>query len=172
MRRTRPELSRRRFLDRIAAGAAGLFFASQTTNEGYLTREEYARFAKPYDLAVLEGVRGRSWFDIFHLHGEKVMFDELLDYPVPAINYHDRESGPSLSEMKTKTDKCLIGGIAQNTTLVHGTPEDVAAQVKDAWQQVAHLGLILGPGCVANRDAPEENVLAQRKAVEETARAK
>jgi len=164
------DTTRRFAIEAVRRGAAGLFFASQTTNEGYLTRDEYAAFAKPYDLAVLEGVRGRSWFDIFHLHGEKVMFDQVLDYPVPAVNYHDRESGPPLSEMKTKTDKCLIGGIAQNTTLVNGTPQDVIAQVKDAWQQVAHLGLILGPGCVANRNAPEENVLALRKAVEETSR--
>ena len=67
------------------------------------------------------------------------------------------------------TDKCLIGGIGQNTTLVHGTPQDVNSQVKDAWEQVNRRGLILGPGCVANLEAPEENLLELRKAVAETA---
>ena len=63
---------------------------------------------------------------------------------------------------------CLIGGIGQNTTLVHGTPRDVDRQVKDAWQQVERLGLILGPGCVANRNAPDKNVIQLRKSVEES----
>jgi uroporphyrinogen decarboxylase len=72
--------------------------------------------------------------------------------------------------MRAKTNKCLIGGIGQNTTLVDGTPGEVNAQVKDAWEQVDRRGLILGPGCVANHAAPEENVRELRKAVEETAR--
>lgn len=163
------ETTRRFALQVVTRGAAGLFFASQTTNEGYLTRDEYTEFAKPYDQIVLDGVQGRSWFDIFHLHGDKVMLDQVLDYPVQAFNFHDREAGPSLSEMRTKTKKCLIGGIGQNTTLVHGTTKDVDAQVKDAWKQVERRGLILGPGCVANLSAPEENVQQLRKSVEETA---
>lgn len=164
------ETTRRFAIEAVTRGADGLFFASQTTNEGYLTRDEYAEFAKPYDQIVLDGVRGRSWFNIFHLHGDKVMFDQVLDYPVQAFNYHDREAGPSLAEMRTKTKKCLIGGIGQNTTLVHGSRKEIDAQVKDAWKQVDQLGLILGPGCVANLSAPEENVLQLRKSVEETAR--
>jgi uroporphyrinogen decarboxylase len=71
--------------------------------------------------------------------------------------------------MRTKTDKCLIGGIGQNTTLVKGTPEEVDAQVKEAWEQLGRRGLILGPGCVANLSAPKQNVLQLRKSVEETA---
>jgi len=39
------------------AGADGLFFAIvRLAREGYLTREEYARFGRPYDLRVLEAV--------------------------------------------------------------------------------------------------------------------
>ncbi len=164
------ETTRRFAMEVVTRGADGLFFASQTTNEGYLSRNEYAEFARRYDLVVLEAVQGRSWFNVFHLHGEKVMFDQVLDYPVQALNYHDREAGPSLAEMRAKTNKCLIGGIGQNTTLVHGTPKEVDAQVKEAWEQVDRRGLILGPGCVANLGAPEENVMQLRKSVEETAR--
>jgi hypothetical protein len=55
--------------------------------------------------------------------------------------------------------KCLIGGLGQNTTLVRGTQQDVDAQVKDAWTQVGRCGLILGPGCVASLDTSEANLL-------------
>ncbi len=164
------ETTRRFAIEVVNRGADGLFFASQTTNAGYITPDEYADFAAPYDRVVLEAVQGKSWFNLFHLHGDKVMFDQVLDYPVQAFNYHDREAGPPLAQMRTKTDKCLIGGIGQNTTLVEGTLEEVDAQVKDAWEQVDRRGLILGPGCVANLNAPKQNLLQLRKSVEETAR--
>ncbi len=162
------ETTRRFAAEVVARGADGLFFASQTANEGYLTRGEYAEFAKPYDRLVLEAVTDHSWFNILHLHGKGVMFDQVLDYLVQAFNYHDREAGPALSVMRKKTDKCLIGGIAENTTLVHGTLAEVDAQVRDAWEQVGRRGLILGPGCVASREAPAENVLQLRKSAEAT----
>jgi len=162
------ETTRRFAAETVRRGADGLFFATQTANAGYLEPAEYREFAKKYDLMVLDAVRGCSWFNILHLHGEKVMFDEVLDYPVQAINYHDREAGPPLAEMRKKTPKCLIGGIAENTTLVRGTPREIDAQVKDAWAQVNRRGLVLGPGCVASRESPEENVLQLRKSVEES----
>ena len=163
------ETTRRFAIEVINRGADGLFFASQTANQGYLTPAEYAEFAKKYDLAVLEAAKGRSWFNILHVHGEKGMFDHVLDYPVQALNYHDREAGPSLAEMRKRTKKCLVGGIGHTTTLVHGTPADVDAQVRDAWRQVNHRGLILGPGCVGSLESPEANVLQLRKSVEKTA---
>ncbi len=156
-------------LEAVARGADGLFFATQTANEGYLTGKEYDDFVKRYDLAVLEAVREKSWFNILHLHGQDVMFDHVLDYPVQAFNYHDRESGPALADLRSRTNKILIGGIAENTTLVEGAPEEVDAEVREAWDQVNRRGLILGPGCVANLDAPETNVLQLRRSVESTA---
>jgi uroporphyrinogen decarboxylase len=162
------DTTRRFAVEALTRGADGLFFASQTANEGYLTSAEYAEFAKKYDMNVLEAVKGRSWFNILHVHGEKGMFDQVLDYPVQALNYHDREGGPTLAEMRKKTRKCLVGGIGHTTTLVHGTPADVDAQVQDAWRQVNHRGLILGPGCVGSLESPEANVLQLRKSVEKT----
>ena len=162
------ETTRRFAVEAVTRGADGLFFATQTANAGYLFGKEYAEFAKAYDRVVLEAIQGRSWFNIFHLHGNDIMFDQVLDYPVQAFNYHDREGGPSLAQMRSRTDKCLIGGIGQNTTLVDGTPQELDSQVKDAWKQVDRRGLILGPGCVASLEAPQENLLQLRKSVEST----
>jgi uroporphyrinogen decarboxylase len=164
------ETTRRFAREVVARGAAGLFFATQLANEGGLTREEYGAFARPYDDQVLEAVRGQSWFNVFHLHGENVMFDQVLDAPVQAFNYHDREGGgPSLAELRRRTQRCLIGGLGRRTTLVHGTPEEVDAEVRDAWEQVGRRGLILGPGCVVDVHAPGENLEQLRRSVEATA---
>jgi uroporphyrinogen decarboxylase len=162
------ETTRRFAGEAVRRGADGLFFAVQTANRGYLTEEECTRFTKPFDLRVLEAVQDRSWLNILHLHGQDVMFDPVLDYPVQIVNYHDRESGPSLAEMQKRTKKCLLGGIAENTTLVRGTPDQIHAEVRDAWEQVDRRGLILGPGCVANLESPEANVARLRESVEST----
>ena len=87
----------RRFVTQVVQrGADGLFFASQAVDPNYITPEEHAEFAKRYDLQVLEATGGKTWFDIFHLHGREISFDQVLDYPVHAFNYHDRDHGPSL----------------------------------------------------------------------------
>lgn len=164
------ETTRRFAREVVSRGAAGLFFASQLAGEGGLTREEYGEFARPYDTGVLEAVQGRSWFNIFHLHGENVMFDQVLDAPVQAFNYHDREGGGlSLGKLRSMTNKCLVGGLGRQTTLVSGTPEQIDAEVRDAWDQVDRRGLILGPGCVVDLDAPEENLWQLRRSVAATA---
>jgi uroporphyrinogen decarboxylase len=163
------ETTRRFAIASVTRGADGLFFATQLANRGALTPEQYTEFAKPYDLDVLEAVRGRSWFNIFHLHGPNIMFDEVLDAPVQAFSYHDREFGPPLRELRQRTSRCLIGGIDRGELLVRGTPEAVDSQVRDAWEQVDRRGLILGPGCVANVEASEANLQQLRSSVEGTA---
>jgi uroporphyrinogen decarboxylase len=164
------ETTRRFAREVVSRGAAGLFFASQLAGEGGLTRDEYGEFARPYDTTVLEAVQGRSWFNIFHLHGENVMFDQVLGAPVQAFSYHDREGGgPTLAELRAMTNKCLVGGLGRQTTLVRGTPEEVDAEVRDAWDQVGRRGLILGPGCVVGLATPEENLDQLRRSVAATA---
>ena len=152
------ETTRQFVTEVMQRGADGIFFASQMVDANILTQEQHREFARPYDLEVLEATRGAAWFNIFHLHGERILLDEVLDYPVHAFNYHDRDYGPSLAEMRTLTDRCLIGGISPVGALVNGTPADVDAEVKDAWQQLDGRGLIVGPGEVVSLRSRPENV--------------
>jgi uroporphyrinogen decarboxylase len=163
------ETTRRFAVASVGRGADGLFFATQMATRDSLNAAQYAEFAKPYDLEVLEAVRDRSWFNIYHLHGAEVMFEQVLDAPVQAFSYHDREFGPSLGSLRGRTSKCLVGGIDRGKLLVSGTPAEVDVQVRDAWEQVDRRGLILGPGCVANVKASEANLLQLRRSVERTA---
>ncbi len=159
----------RRFVTQVVArGADGLFFASQAVDPDYLTAEEHRDFAKHYDLQVLEATGGRTWFDIFHLHGREISFDQVLDYPVHAFNYHDRDYGPSLAEMRKRTKKCLLGGISPDGAVANGTPDEVAREVHDAWRQLGGRGLIVAPGEVVNPRSKPANVDRLRTAIEAT----
>lgn len=161
----------RRFVAQVVArGADGLFFASQAVDPDYLTPDEHEEFAKRYDLQVLEATGGSTWFDIFHLHGRKISFEQVLDYPVHAFNYHDRDYGPPLAEMRERTDKCLVGGISPGGAIATGTPEDVASEVADAYRQLDGRGLIIAPGEVVNPRSKPSNVDRLRVAIEATRR--
>ena len=146
-------------------GAAGLFLAVQHAQYGLLSEEEYAAFGESYDLEVLEAAEG-AWFHLLHLHGEEVMFDRLARYPVQAVNWHDRETPPTLSAARERFGGALCGGLRQWETMVRGTPEDVRREAADAIRETHGRGFILGTGCVTPIVAPTANIRAAREAVE------
>jgi uroporphyrinogen decarboxylase len=146
-------------------GAAGIFFAVQHAQFSALSEEEYHIFGRPYDLQVLEATHG-GWFNLLHLHGSEVMFELLSDYPVQAINWHDRETPPSLVQALSLTKRALCGGLRQWETMVRGTPQDVGAEAQDAINVTSGRRLILGTGCVTPIVAPTSNLRAARLAVE------
>jgi uroporphyrinogen decarboxylase len=147
------------------AGVAGIFLALQQATYDLLGEEEYKTFGRPYDLRVLEAAQD-LWFNVLHLHGEQVMFSLVADYPVQAINWHDRETWPSLQEALGLTDKALIGGIRRVETMRRGTPQEVQEEVADAIRQTGGRRYIVGTGCVTDIVSPTSNIRAARQAVE------
>ena len=146
-------------------GAAGLFYAVQHAQYGLLSEEEYATFGRPYDLWVLEAAQG-LWLNVLHLHGVDVMFDLLADYPVQVINWHDRETWPTLAEGQRRFSGAVCGGLQRWEVVVRGDPAQVQAQAADALSQTGGRRFILGTGCVTPIVAPMSNIRAARKAVE------
>lgn len=156
-----------RFVDEARrAGTAGIFYAVQHGSYRILSAAEYAEFGRPYDLRILEAA-GDLWLNVLHLHGEDVMFDRFADYPVQALNWHDRETAPSLAEGRRQFSGATCGGLRQWRTLVEGTPEAVRAEALEAIEQTGGRGFILGTGCVTPVIAPRANLLAARRAVEQ-----
>ncbi len=145
-------------------GVDGFFFASQLADYDLLDEAEYEEFGREYDLRVLTHIGQQQWFNILHLHGFNIMFDFCEDYPVQAINWHDRLTPLSLAEAKDRTDKCLVGGINQEGAIATGTVEEIALEVQDAIEQIHGRHLILGAGCVIPIETAEDNIGALRKA--------
>ncbi|HEX2482361.1 MAG TPA: uroporphyrinogen decarboxylase family protein, partial [Methylomirabilota bacterium] len=77
----------------LHGGASGIFYSVPATPES-LTAEQYERFMRPFDMAFLEAVRPFGELHILHAHGSALYLDRLLDYPVHAISWADRQSGP------------------------------------------------------------------------------
>jgi uroporphyrinogen decarboxylase len=154
----------------IEAGASGIFYSCMGATNADFTREEYARFGQSYDLQVLESAQA-GWLNIVHVHadptqtGDEIYFDMFSDYPVAAISWSDRLTGPSLSEALTMTDKCLMGGLAERGPLTHGGETELENEIMAAVTQTKGRRLILANGCSIPDNTPEQWLHVARKLV-------
>jgi uroporphyrinogen decarboxylase len=151
----------------LEAGADGFFFATQLASRATFPEAVYRRFGVPYDLQVLRALRSGAWCTILHLHGLEPLFGLAQEYPVDAVNWHDRETEPGLSAALGQTVRSLVAGIARMGAVVSGTTEEAAAQVRDAVAQTGGHRLIVAPGCVIPTNAPAANLHALRQAIED-----
>ncbi|MBM3129682.1 MAG: uroporphyrinogen decarboxylase [Chloroflexi bacterium] len=150
----------------LRAGADAIFFATQSATAKSLSREEFRAFGAAYDLQVLEAIRAvKPDFVFLHIHGFDIYFDELMNYPVDVLNWHDRRTAPSLKDAReilraAQINKTIAGGIDEYTVLGGTSRDDVLAQARDAIAQAGERGFILAAGCVTLVDTPEENIKA------------
>lgn len=155
-----------RFIHEIGkTGVDGIFFACQHAQYRLVNREEFMSFSRYYDLQVLEASQP-FWLNILHLHGEQVMFDEVTDYPVSVINWHDRNTPPDLKTGLQHFKGVACGGLRRMETMVLGTPDLIRAEAEEAIQQAEAKRFILGTGCVLPIIAPSANIMAARSAVD------
>lgn len=153
------------FLEELRkSGADGIFYAIQHAQYGLLSETEFQKFGRAYDLRVLDAARS-MWLNIGHIHGENIMFDQVVDYPVAVLNWHDRHTSPSLSEAAQKFKGVLCGGLRRWETMVLGTPIQVQAEARMAIQATQGKRFILGTGCVMPIITPHGNILAARESV-------
>ncbi|MBI4338172.1 MAG: uroporphyrinogen decarboxylase [Chloroflexi bacterium] len=150
----------------LDAGASGLFFATTTWGTyDRLTDVEYQRWARPYDLRVLQAVAGAS-FNLLHVCRDRNMLAALKDYPVHAFNWDAYGQGnPSLKQGRGLTGKCVVGGIPHRDALVNAVPQQLALRVPALRREMGSAGWMLGTGCTYVPTAPEANVWAVRDAV-------
>lgn len=147
-------------------GISGIFYAIQFGSYEYFNQEDYARFGEPFDRRILEAADG-LWLNVLHLHGEELIFDLAQKYPVQVVNWHDRETKPSLAEGKSLVPVAVCGGLRRWDTMVLGDSEAVRKEASDALKSLnGGRGMILGTGCVVPVHAPHGNLVAARGVVE------
>lgn len=149
----------------LAAGADGLFYATNVARRELLSPAECRRFQRPYDLQILEGVDAAP-FNALHVCGEGVLFDEFVDYPVQAMSWALTGDNPSLAEGRRRTGRAVMGGLPAKPVIASLTPGDVAERARAAVRETGGRGLLLGPDCSINPDTPEALLHAARAALE------
>jgi uroporphyrinogen decarboxylase len=151
----------------LETGASGIFFAIvRLARAPALTREEYERFGRAYDMRVLEAVRGRDRFNVLHVCGDQIYYADTASYPVQAISWNTESAGnPSLAQMQAHTLSAVMGGVGEDGVLLEGSPADVTAAVTAALAETGGHRTIVAPGCSVIPATPLENLRAMRDAV-------
>jgi uroporphyrinogen decarboxylase len=143
----------------MRTGAAGIFFSTSDASYRMMSEEEYQRWGRPSDLALIEAA-GSGWLNVLHVHGDDLMFNLVSNYPCQVINWHDRKAGPSLQEGQARFAGAVAGGISQWTTLLAEPPEAVQREIQAALTQTGAKGYIVAAGCVMPIPVPESNIRA------------
>lgn len=138
----------------------GIFYAVQHASFNYLSEPEFHEYIHQYDIKALESGK-EFWLKLLHLHGSYIRTKQFADYPVDIINWHDRETGPSLSLGRTIfPSKVLCGGLRRIETMVLGDNHEIKTEIDSAIQQASQQRLILGTGCVLPITTPYGNIRA------------
>ena len=155
----------RRFVEAcLDTGIDGVFYAIQHAQASLLTLEEYNTFGLLHDQTSLEASAG-LWCNLLHLHGHDIYFSLLNSFKFQIVNWHDRETYPSLSKAQERFSGVVCGGMRQDT-LVYQTQAEVRKEAVDAIEQTGGKRFILGTGCVVPVIASHGNILTARQSVE------
>jgi len=149
----------------LERGAAGIFLSVPATAET-VTPEQYARFMQPFDLQLLNAIRGRGECHILHAHGEQLYLDQLLDYPVHVLSWADLNGGPSIAVARRRTPLTLMAGL-DHIKFPYVSARVIRDQVKSALAQAGGTKFILAPGC----SVPTYSFLPLIQAARDAARA-
>jgi uroporphyrinogen decarboxylase len=146
-----------------ATGISGIYFAIQHSRYSVMSPAEYAVFGRPYDAQILAAT-GDLWLNMCHIHGEDIMFEAVADYPVQIVNWHDRESGVSLTAGLRQVPGAVSGGVSR-LSMFQDTPQAAMAEAIDALKQTNGRRLVLSTGCVIMTNTPLRNIRALREII-------
>lgn len=137
----------------VEAGADGLFYATTMATRALATEAECRRFQRPHDLHILDAVAGAP-FNLVHVCGEGVLFDEFADYPAAAFSWATVPGNLSLSDGHRRTGRAVVGGLPGKPAMAALSPGEVTARGRRAVAEMEGRFLLLGPDCSINPDTP------------------
>ncbi len=140
--------------DCLAAGADGLFYATNMATRDLISPEECRRFQRPYDLRILAAVASAP-FNLLHVCGTGVHFDEFTDYPATALSWATVPGNPSLAEAHRRTGRAVVGGLPAKPGIASMMAEALAERTRAAISEMDGRWLLLGPDCSINPETPE-----------------
>jgi len=153
----------------LEAGADGLFYATNVATRDLLTAAECRRLHRAYDLAILGAVQAAP-FNLLHVCGSGVYWDEFVDYPVTALSWATVPGNPGLAEGHRATGRAVVGGLPAKPGIASMSEAAVAERARQAIEAMGGRWLLLGPDCSINPDTPEALMHAAGRVARQTAR--
>lgn len=152
------------YLDALfAEGIDGIFLANQYSMAHLINDAQYEEFCVPYEKEIIEYCKGKTWFNMAHVHGDKnLRIEKYYGYgmdEIQALNWENCPAGiteeetTTIKKVRAETDKILIAGIDQNHDFI--TPENdreavkkvLTERFKNALHENGSNRFIFAPGC-------------------------
>jgi uroporphyrinogen decarboxylase len=129
----------------VDLGIDGIFLATQHAGRDMLAPAPYASLALAADLACLKAAP--LPFNMLHLHGGAVCWEMFATLKSAVVHYDAAENNP---DPLTLSDT-LAGGIATGPhphgAILHGSADEVVAEVMALRCRMAGRKFVLAPGC-------------------------
>jgi len=124
--------------------------------------EIFSDFTKEHHRAYVEAIHGAGALARLHICGQTADIMPLLaDIPYDIIDL-DTQSPISKARAALGPDRVLLGNIDTVSVVRDGKPADVLAGLQACYQDAGKCRYIVGAGCEAPGDSPDENILAMR----------
>lgn len=131
----------------LDAGADGIFLATQHFNDKLTFEERRELEFKPMNSLIKKTIKKNN-FVVLHLHGDKPDYKLATELPIDAINWHDQQTTPSLSEARKIFKGGLLGGLNAEAWKDISNPTNVSSMITAVYNNFEGSGLIISPGCV------------------------
>lgn len=148
----------------VDAGIDGIFYATTMATRPSMSVEECRRFQRPFDLPILEAAKVAP-FNIMHVCGDDTLFDEFIDYPVSVFSWATTKGNPSLTEVRERTGRAVLGGLPAKPEIGKMHADELVAIARQSIAATGGRHHLLGPGCSINPDTPDELMRAVGEAV-------
>ncbi len=148
----------------LATGIQGIFYCVTEARHDRLSPAEYQQWCAPYDRVILEAAAGAP-FNVLHIHGSRIYFEGLQDYPVQAASWSHFHAGPGLARGMAEWGRPVLGGLDE-ATLHRQTPGSLSHYFQQNAPELWLPGLILTPGCSLRPDISPYVLDAVRTGVE------
>lgn len=152
----------------VARGVDGIFYATNVATRSLLIPGEFRRFQAPHDRRILSAA-GSLPFNIVHMCGGGILFEEFADYPVSVFSWATTTGNPSLTEVHRRTGKAVLGGLPAKPEIKSMTAQALVERTRKSLAEMGGRHHLLGPDCSINPDTPEELLHAVGATVRGTA---
>lgn len=143
----------------IEAGAAGIYYSAQAGGIQKMTCEEHLRYMRPLEMIIWDAASSKGIFNLLHLCGPGMYFDNYRNYPFDVVNWAVGEPGNfSIAEGKEFFKKPGCGGLDNNGVIVSGSKEAIKQAVQKALNEGGETNFILGANCTVPSDINLDNI--------------
>jgi uroporphyrinogen decarboxylase len=139
----------------------------------FISRDAFARFFEPHMTRLAQHAKGFGLKVMFHTCGAvAAIIPDLIECGIDMldpvqVSAHGMQ--PETLALDFRGRIAFHGGISTQTTLPHGTPEQVRHEVRRAIASLGPTGYICGPDQNMMADTPTGNMVAMYEAIREYA---